>query len=97
MQAKLDKIKHKEEELNELKKRVNKQKHSLDKKENYFLENHKKHKAKEENEKLEDKETTEDQDLIVDDCEEDDDESHDEEHNLNDNEDNFTKVNPYFV
>ncbi|XP_045765578.1 ATP-dependent DNA helicase DDX11 isoform X2 [Maniola jurtina] len=86
LQLKLDKIKQREEKFTELKKRVNIQKKSLNKIEHHFPKRDKP------NEVGDEKENIEDQDLIVEECQNKDDESDSEETCLDDENDSNTKI-----
>lgn len=96
LQNKLDQIKKRELEFDELKKRVTKQSNNWNKNEHYFIKKEKETKTKSE-EDLEEKENIDDQDLIVESRDNEGDESDSEELIVDNeaNEDNNTKVSDY--
>lgn len=96
LQNKLDQIKKRELEFDELKKRVTKQSNNWNKNEHYFIKKEKETKTKSE-EDLEEKENIDDQDLIVESRDNEGDESDSEEIIVDNeaNEDNNTKVSDY--
>lgn len=96
LQNKLDQIKKRELEFDELKKRVTKQSNNWNKNEHYFIKKEKETKTKSE-EELEEEENINDQDLIVESRDNEGDESDSEEIIADNeaNEDNNTKVSDY--
>lgn len=90
LQLKFDKINQREVEFNELKKRVVKQKNNVGNLEQYVKSN-KNIQGKDVMENVENKESLEDEDLLVEDCLENE-ESDNEETSLNDEDDAVLKV-----